>query len=75
MRFDEHLIHCPFNDLGPLHAALDAFGAIKLDETFHSEGVQLHIRLPADHSTALALRLRDSSRNRIQMKTPAHAQT
>lgn len=55
----------PFADLGMLHTALEAHQAEKTAEDFDESGVKLGIRLPRAQLAALALRLRDGSRNRI----------
>ena len=60
-------ITCPFADLGAVHAALNAIDAAKLDECFDAEGAVLRVRLPAEHADALALRLRDATRDRARL--------
>lgn len=60
-------ITCPFADLGAVHAALNATAAAKLDERFDAEGAVLRVRLPAEHADALALRLRDATRDRARL--------
>ena len=57
---------CPFAHLGDAHAALQAFGAEKLDEAFDADGALLRVRLPADRADALKIRLRDTTRDRIR---------
>lgn len=56
-----------FDDLGALHAALAAHSAEKCAETFSADGVELHLRLPADQLDPLKNRLRDATRDRIRM--------
>jgi uncharacterized YigZ family protein len=59
-------LHADFDDIGILHAALGAHGAAKLEEHFDSQGVHLHVRLPADRVDALKAQLRDATRDRIR---------
>jgi uncharacterized YigZ family protein len=63
----ERVVEAPFDDLGALHAACAAHGAERLDETFDADGVRLRIRIPADSLDALALHLRDATRNRARI--------
>lgn len=65
----EFAFHCGFADLGAAHAALDAAGAVKLDETFDADGAHLRARLPADRLDALKTRLRDATRDRVRFVT------
>lgn len=60
-------LHCGFEDIGIVHGALTSATAEKLQETFLPEGLQLQIQLPADQVDALALRLRDATRDRIRI--------
>ncbi|MFD0727389.1 IMPACT family protein [Lysobacter brunescens] len=60
-------IACPFADLGAVHAALIAIDAARLDERFDADGAILRVRLPAEHADALALRLRDATRDRARL--------
>ena len=60
-------IACPFADLGAVHAALIAIDAARLDERFDADGAILRVRLPAEHAGALALRLRDATRDRARL--------
>lgn len=59
-------LHAPFEDLGSVHAALAAFSAEKLSETFDQTGTRLVLRLPGHEVEALKLRLRDATRNRVR---------
>ena len=61
------IVEAPFDDLGAVHAALAAHGAQRLDETFGTQGVRLEIRLPDDRAEALAVHLRDATRNRARI--------
>jgi uncharacterized YigZ family protein len=63
----ELTVQAAFEDLGALHAALAAYLAEKLDETFTASGVELHVRLPADQADPLKTRLRDATRDRIRV--------
>jgi uncharacterized YigZ family protein len=60
-------LQAAFDDLGAVHAALAAHGAERMDETFDAQGVRLTVRLPADRVDALAVYLRDSTRNRARI--------
>ncbi|MCW4455408.1 IMPACT family protein [Flavobacterium sp. MXW15] len=60
-------LRCGFEDIGALHAALAAHMAEKRQETFHPDGLQLDIRLPASETEALTRRLRDATRDRIRI--------
>jgi uncharacterized YigZ family protein len=55
-----------FDDIGAVHAALDNFGAEKLDERFAPDGLWLHLSLPADRADALQAHLRNATRDRVQ---------
>ena len=65
-------LHAGFDDIGTLHAALAAHGAMKLHEAFDADGVQMRVELPADEYDALKSRLRDATRDRIRMDDPSH---
>jgi uncharacterized YigZ family protein len=60
-------LRAQFDDLGLVHAALATHGAAKLDERFDADGVVLRLSLPADRVQALALQLRDATRNRARI--------
>jgi uncharacterized YigZ family protein len=62
-------LHAGFEDIGAVHAALAAHMAIKLDERFSSDGLQLRVSLPADRVDALLAQLRDATRNRVRVVT------
>jgi len=62
-------VQAGFEDLGPLHAALGAHLAEKVDEAFTSDGVNLHLRLPADQVEPLKNRLRDATRDRVRIES------
>ena len=57
---------CDFADCGEVHAALPAFAAEKLEETFDARGTRFHLRLPAAAVDALKRRLRDATRDRVR---------
>ena len=61
-------LHAPFEDLGAVHAALDAFEAEKVAEAFDTTGARFHLRLPAARVEALRTHLRDASRDRIRFE-------
>ena len=58
-------LHARFDDIGAVHAAMQAFGARTLEEAFDSEGLRLRLELPQDDRPALVARLRDATRDRI----------
>ncbi|WDM77952.1 IMPACT family protein [Xanthomonas cucurbitae] len=66
-------LHCRFDDLGLVHAALVAFHADKLDERFDADGAALRVQLPADQLAGLKTRLCDATRNRVHLSTPEAA--
>lgn len=59
-------VHCGFDDLGSMHAALVAHGAEKEQECFTETGATLHLRLPSSQADALKTQLRDATRNRVR---------
>lgn len=62
-------VHAGFEYLGPLHAALGAHLAEKVGEAFTADGVNLHLRLPADQVELLKNRLRDATRDRVRIES------
>jgi uncharacterized YigZ family protein len=66
--FSELRIACPFAYSGEVHAAMAAFAAEKLDESFDADGAHFRVRLPADHVDALKTRLRDATRDRVRVE-------
>lgn len=67
----EWSLACPFDDLGIVHAALQASGAHKSGESFDADGAVLRVRLPADRADGLKTRLRDATRDRVRFfETP-----
>ncbi|MFD0325057.1 IMPACT family protein [Lysobacter gummosus] len=59
-----------FEDIGAVHAALNAFGAEKAEERFDADGAHVRIRLPASQLPALKDQLRDATRNRVRLNSP-----
>ena len=62
----ELTVHCGFDDLGSLHAALPAYDAVKQQEDFSETGAALRLLLPASRVDALKSHLRDATRNRVR---------
>jgi uncharacterized YigZ family protein len=60
-----------FEDLGAVHASLLAHGAIKVAESFESDGVRMQLSLPVDEVEALRSRLRDATRDRVRWRRDA----
>ncbi len=60
-----------FADTGVVHAALVAHGVEKLDERFTAAGAHLRLRLPASRLDGLGEQLRDATRDRARLATPA----
>ena len=61
------VVHCPFEDMGSVHAALASHAADKLDEQFDESGAILRVRLPADRADTLKTHLRDATRDRVRV--------
>ena len=61
------VVHCGFDDLGSVHAALITHGAEKEQERFTETGATLHLRLPSSQADALKTQLRDATRNRVRI--------
>lgn len=57
---------CGFDDLGHVHAAIDAHAAEKLEETFDTSGVRLELQVPAGGMADLKTQLRNATRNRVR---------
>ena len=62
----ELTVHCGFDDLGSLHAALPAYDAVKQQEDFSETCATLRLLLPASRVDALKSHLRDATRNRVR---------
>ncbi|MEO6263622.1 MAG: YigZ family protein [Luteimonas sp.] len=60
-------LHAGFDDIGAVHAALTAFAAGKIDESFAVDGLRLRLTLPADRVDALKAQLRDATRDRVRI--------
>jgi len=61
-------LHVPFAGLGTVHALFPAHQANKCDERFDAEGAWMALELPASEVPALRARLRDATRNQVQIK-------
>ena len=59
-------LECAFDDIGHVHAAIEAHTAEKLEESFTASGVRLGLRMPAQRVEALKIQLRDATRNRVR---------
>lgn len=68
VEYAEVALHAQFEDLGAVHAALDAFEAEKMAESFDTAGARFHLRLPAARVEPLRIHLRDASRDRIRFE-------
>ena len=68
VEYAEVALHAPFEDLGAVHAALDAYAAEKIDEQFDATGARFQLRLPATGLDGLRVHLRDASRDRIRFE-------
>ena len=68
VEYAEVALHAPFEDLGAVHATLDAFEAEKIGEAFDTAGARFSLRLPAARVEALRTHLRDASRDRIRVE-------
>ena len=65
--YRELVVRAGFEDTGAVHAAMAAHGAERLEETFDADGLCIRLRFPADRADALALQLRDATRNRARI--------
>jgi putative IMPACT (imprinted ancient) family translation regulator len=63
-------VRAGFDDIGAVHAALQAHGATPLEERFDSDGLSLRLTLPQEAIEALAEQLRDATRDRARIITP-----
>lgn len=70
VRYAELDLAYGFEDTGAVHAALNAFGALKDPERFDADGVHVRIRLPMSQLSALKAQLRDATRNRVRPDDP-----
>lgn len=62
-------LHARFDDIGAVHAAMQAFGAQVLEEAFDSDGLRLRLTLPQEQRPALVARLRDATRDRVAIES------
>jgi len=61
-------LQVPFAELGTVHALFPAYQAYKCDERFDAEGAWIALELPASEVPALRTRLRDATRNQVQIR-------
>ncbi len=61
-------IRLGFEWLGVAHAAFDQFNAVKLTESFDSDGVCLHVQIAAGRAAQLVVALRDATRGSARTK-------
>jgi uncharacterized YigZ family protein len=68
VRMCELQLHAGFDDIGVVHALIQAHGATPLESAFDSDGLQLRLALPSAELPALADRLRDATRDRVRVR-------
>lgn len=66
----EAYVRAGFDDIGAVHAAMQAHGATPLEEHFDSNGLSLRLTLPREAIAPLAERLRDATRDRVRLVAP-----
>lgn len=71
VRLRELHVRAGFDDIGAVHAALQAHAATSLEECFDSDGLSLRLMLPQHAIEALAAQLRDATRDRVRIVAPA----
>jgi uncharacterized YigZ family protein len=71
VRLRELHVRAGFDDIGAVHAAIQAHAATSLEECFDSDGLSLRLMLPQEAIAALAERLRDATRNRVRIVASA----
>jgi len=64
-------LHVPFAELGTVHSLFPLHQAKKCDERFDAGGAWMELELPADELPALRTRLRDATRNQVQISDNA----
>lgn len=64
------VLHCEFSELALVMARLREMDAVIENETFVADGAELTLRAPEDRLDAIASRLVDLSRGRIQPRRP-----
>lgn len=69
----ELLLRAGFDDIGAVHAALQACGATPVDESFDSDGLRLRVTLPRQSVDPLVVRLRDATRDRVRIELSTEA--
>lgn len=60
-------VRAGFDDIGAVHAAIQAHGATPLDECFDSDGLTLRLMLPQEAVDTLTERLRNATRDRVRI--------
>jgi putative IMPACT (imprinted ancient) family translation regulator len=68
----EAYVRAGFDDIGAVHAAIQAHGATPLEEHFDSNWLSLRLTLPQEAIEPLAERLRDATRDRVRLVTPGN---
>jgi putative IMPACT (imprinted ancient) family translation regulator len=68
VQWRELILRAGFDDIGAVHLAMQAQGAISLQESFDSEGLQLRLSVPHERAEDLLRRLRDTTRDRVRIE-------
>ena len=60
-------VRAGFDDIGAVHAAIQAYGATPVQECFDSDGLSLRLMLPKEAIEPLTEHLRDATRDRARI--------